>query len=263
MNSMARSHSAALLHGSTCNIRPGSPHLATVCIAQPLSFVGPKPTTLTASVRQAGMLSVEVCGQRNPSAPSSQRGMPVPMWLHGASAIPITRNSARCPPPQPTASNRELYLSNDERAVAPLQQSERIRGAPIARRLDRAAAACWRSRGSPRMAGINPRRRNASPVTVVRGAKWHLVVVVHRGAAVDSNVEGLNQREERRNSCGIFLFATSLPSTCRTPKQPGFGSASFRLAIRRRASYGGRRAGHAMLGRGRRRSDRCASAFPL
>ena len=50
------------------------------------------------------------------------------------------------------------------------------------------------------MAGINPRRRNASPVTVVRGAKWHLVVVVHRGAAVDSNVEGLNQREERRNS---------------------------------------------------------------
>jgi hypothetical protein len=35
MNSMARSHSAALLHGSTCNIRPGSPHLATVCIAQP------------------------------------------------------------------------------------------------------------------------------------------------------------------------------------------------------------------------------------
>ena len=134
MNSMARSHSAALLHGSTCNIRPGSPHLATVCIAQPLSFVGPKPTTLTACVRQAGMLSVEVCGQRNPSAPSSQRGMPVPMWLHGASAIPITRNSSRCPPPQPTASNRELYLSNDERAVAPLQQSERIRGAPIARR---------------------------------------------------------------------------------------------------------------------------------
>src|SRR3979490_1816794 len=41
---------------------------------------------------------------------------------------------ARPPPPQPTASNRELYLSNDERAVAPLQQSERIRGAPIARR---------------------------------------------------------------------------------------------------------------------------------
>ena len=131
MNSMARSHSAALLHGSTCNIRPGSPHLATVCIAQPLSFVGPKPTTLTASVRQAGMLSVEVCGQRNPSAPSSQRGMPVPMRLHGASAILITRNSARCPP---SAHSRELYLSNDERAVAPLQQSERIRGAPIARR---------------------------------------------------------------------------------------------------------------------------------
>ena len=183
--------------------------------------------------------------------------------LCGSMARPPFRSPGTPHGVPPSAHSRELYLSNDERAVAPLQQSERIRGAPIARRLDRAAAACWRSRGSPRMAGINPRRRNASPVTVVRGAKWHLVVVVHRGAAVDSNVEGLNQREERRNSCGIFLFATSLPSTCRTPKQPGFGSASFRLAIRRRASYGGRRAGHAMLGRGRRRSDRCASAFPL
>ena len=110
MNSMARSHSAALLLGSTCNIRPGSPHLATVCIAQPLSFVGPKPTTLTACVRQAGMLSVEVCGQRNPSAPSSQRGMPVPMSLHGASAIPITRNSARCPPPQPHSQQPRIIL---------------------------------------------------------------------------------------------------------------------------------------------------------
>ena len=221
MNSMARSHSAALLHGSTCNIRPGSPHLATVCIAQPLSFVGPKPTTLTACVRQAGMLSVEVCGQRNPSAPSSQRGMPVPMWLHGASAIPITRNSARCPPPQPTASKRELYLSNDERAVAPLQQSERIRGALIARRLDRAAAACWRSRGSPRRDGCG--RGGSSSAT--RGRRGARRSRRRPPAEAGGRVEGraVSPRAARRGSTSAAASCpssrVSAPAPCSCPMQ--------------------------------------------
>jgi len=104
MNSMARSHSAALLHGSTCNVRPGSAHLATVCIAPPLSFVGPKPTTLTACVRQAGMLSVEVCGQRNP-AHRARKGEC--QSLCGSMARPPFRSpgTPHGVPPQPIAEN--------------------------------------------------------------------------------------------------------------------------------------------------------------